>query len=401
MASKKLWAILSSIFISANIISCSESNLSEVTTDSVSIASSELSHDFTNSAIGVKFNNAYKGLFEENEKIARNDPANPDKIFIRMMNEAKKSIDLAIFDIEEPNSCQAIIDAFKRGVKVRIVTDSDNLNEKKKPSEPRKVIEDFKAAGIPVVDDHRNAFMHHKFAIIDEETIISGSLNLTINSMYRDNNNALRIKSKQLAASYKAEFERMFINKMFGPNDHKIPYKEVKVEDAKIKVFFSPKGKTRDAVLEELKKAKKSIKFMTFSLTDKDMYQVILEKSQKGVEVEGIFDGCMLSKYSLFQSMITNKIPVFIDGNQALLHNKVFVIDNHIIITGSYNFSKNAEQSNNENTLIIDSYRLAQYYNEEYGKLKSSSLNNKNLPPYENRTCSSKENGNDDTSNIN
>lgn len=377
--------------------SCTESNISDVTNNDIYNASSKLSYDFTNSAIGVKFNNAYKGLFEENEKIARNDPNNPDKIFVRMVNEAKKSLDIAIFDIEEPNSCQSIIDAHNRGVKVRIVTDSDNLNEKKRPSQPRKVIEDFKAAGIPIVDDNRNAFMHHKFAIIDEEVVITGSLNLSINSMYRDNNNALRIRSKELAASYKAEFERMFTEKLFGPNEHKVPYKQVNIEGAKITLFFSPKGKTIDSILTELRKAKKTIKFMTFSLTDKDIYQTVLDKSKSGVKVEGIFDGCMLSKYSLYQGFVSNKIPVYIDGNQAILHNKVFIIDDHIIITGSYNFSKNAEQNNNENTLIIDSRRLAQYYNDEYSKLKSSSLNNKNLPPYENRNCGSKENGNDDT----
>lgn len=400
MILKKFSLVLISILSIANISSCSDINTSsgdfELDSENYNI-NSGLSYDFSKSAIAVKFNNAYKGLFEENEKIARNDPENPDKVFIKLIKEAKKSIDIAIFDIEEPNSCQSILDAHKRGVNVRIITDSDNLNEKRRPSQPRKVIEDFKAAGIPVVDDKRNAFMHHKFVIIDEETVITGSLNLSINSMYRDNNNALRIKSKELAANYKAEFERMFTERKFGPNNHEIPYKQVNIEGAKINLYFSPKGKTMEAILSELKKAKKMIKFMTFSLTDKDIYQTLLDKVRSGVKVEGIFDGCMLSKYSLYQGFVDKKIPVYIDGNQALLHNKVFIIDNRIIITGSYNFSKNAEQNNNENTLIIDSPRLAQYYNVEYGKLKNSSLNNKNIPPYENRTCGSKENGNDDS----
>lgn len=402
MFSKKLSVFLISILSIANISSCSDISSSNITEENSETynANANLSYDFSKSAIAVKFNNAYKGLFEENEKIARNDPENPDKIFVKLINEAKKSIDIAIFDIEEPNSCQSIIDAHKRGVKVRIVTDSDNLNEKKRPSQPRKVIEDFKLAGIPVVDDRRNAFMHHKFVVIDDEIVVTGSLNLSINSMYRDNNNALRIKSKELAASYNAEFERMFTEKKFGPNDHSIPYKQVNIEGAKINLYFSPKGKTMDAILTELRKARKNIKFMTFSLTDKDIYQTILDKAKSGVKVEGIFDGCMLSKYSLYRGFIDNKIPVYIDGNQAILHNKVFIIDNRIIITGSYNFSKNAEQNNNENTLIIDSAKLAQYYNIEYGKLKNSSLNNKNLPPYENRTCGSKENGNDDSIKI-
>lgn len=365
--------------------------------DTYSSLADDTSESFFDSKIRVKFTNTYKGLYKDNERISRADPNNPDKVFIKLVSQAKKTLDIAIFDIEEENTCKALIKAKKRGLKVRIVTDSDSLNDKVKFSQPRQVIEDMKKAGIPIVDDQRSGLMHHKFAIIDDEIVLTGSLNLTVNALFRDNNNALKIVSKELAQSYKAEFERLFTEKIFGPNDHAVPYKTVNVAGAEISVYFSPKGGTSQATLDEIKKAKKSIKFMTFSLTDKDVLDTLIAKNKEGVHIEGIFDGCMISKYSLYYTLLKNDVLVHIDGNQALLHNKVFIIDDSTIITGSYNFSKNAENNNNENTLIIKSPRLAVSYNEEFKKLAHASKVNTNLPPYDNRTCGSKDNGNDDT----
>ena len=77
-----------------------------------------------------------------------------------------------------------------------------------------------------------------------------------------------------------------------------------------------------------------------------------------------------------------------IDGNQALMHSKVFIIDRQLVITGSYNFSKAAENRNNENTLLINSRKVAGFYEQEYNRLKKASLQN-TPPPYDNRACSS------------
>ena len=133
---------------------------------------------------------------------------------------------------------------------------------------------------------------------------------------------------------------------------------------------------------------------MAFSVTDEDIQKMLVFKHQNGVKIEGIFDGCMISQYSIYQDLLTKNIPVMIDGNQALLHSKVFIVDGQIVITGSYNFSKNAEERNNENTLIIRSAKVAGFYQAEFERLKQASLTNK-VPPYDNRACSSTEAGND------
>lgn len=344
--------------------------------------------------LAVKFNNAYSALYADNEATGHADPENPDKLFLKLINDAQKTVDLAIFDLEEPSAAQALIAARKRGVRVRVVTDSDNMAEPGNSRLPRQIHEQMKKAGIPIKGDNRRPFMHNKFMIIDGETVVSGSLNLTPYSMYRDNNNSLRIHSQQLAANYQAEFERLFTQEQFGSNPHTIPFPVVKVDGATIQTYFSPRGGTKQAILDTLAKAGKSIRLMAFSITDVDVQQLLVKKQREGVRVEGIFDGCMISQYSIYQDLLTKNIPVMIDGNQALLHSKVFIVDGQVVITGSYNFSRNAEERNNENTLIIRSPKVAGFYNQEFERLKHASQTNR-VPPYDNRTCSSTESGND------
>lgn len=335
--------------------------------------------------LAVKFNNAYKELYTDNEEAGRRDPQNPDKLFVQLIQRAQTSLDLAIFDIEEPSAVEALIQARQRGVKIRIMTDSDNLLSK------GELLPHFVAmqqAGIQFKGDDRSGLMHHKFMVIDKTLVITGSSNLTPYSLYRDNNNSLSINSPQLAANYQVEFERMFEEGLLGPNEHKMPYPTVKVDGASIRTYFSPKGGTKVAILETLSKATKGIQFMAFSVTDQDIQKLLVKKAREGVQIEGIFDGCMLSQYSIYQDLLTKNIPVKIDGNQALMHSKVFIVDREVVITGSYNFSMSAEERNNENTLIIRSPKIAGFYEAEFQRLNQASDQNR-PPPYDNRACSS------------
>jgi len=341
--------------------------------------------------VTVKFNNAYHELYTHNEQAGRNDPQNPDKLFVGLVQQAQQTLDLAIYDITEPSIIQSLIQAHQRGVRVRILMDSDSLDENRQAAPQIRAM--FQA-GIPIKGDERTALMHHKFMIMDGVHVITGSLNLTHNSLYRDNNNSLKISSPQLAANYQAEFNRMFEQGLLGPNDHAIPFPIVKVDGASIRTYFSPKGGTKQAILETLGRAKKSIRFATFSVTDRDIQEMLITKVRQGVTVEGIFDGCMISQYSVYQELLTRNIPVMIDGNQALLHSKTFIIDRQVVITGSYNFSMSAEERNNENTLIITSSKVAGFYEQEHKRLKQASERN-NPPPYDNRACSSQVVGDD------
>lgn len=387
MMKKTVLSILSILSLVACSIDSNENiNLSNLNNVNSFAKSKNRLPDF-DKPLFAAFNNAYKSLASENNQIGHNDPNNSDKYFFKAIESSQKNLDVAFFDIDDQGAVDMLINAKKRGVNVRVVTDSDNLRDKKDSSLPRKAIEDLKASGIEIRDDKRTPFMHHKFMIVDNKAVWGGSMNPTTTSMYEHNNNVFYIQSQELAQNFTAEFNRMFEKGNFGFVTEPIINPIVKVGDAEIKTFFSPRGGTQQAILEELRNAKSSIKFMAFAFTEKNMGQVLIEKKKQGLKVEGVFDTCLIDKYSNYSQFRENKILSLKDGNQALLHHKTFIIDDETVITGSYNFSNSAENSNNEDTIIVKSKDFAKSYLIEYSKVRFAALTNQDIPPYDHPAC--------------
>lgn len=330
--------------------------------------------------LDLSFNDTYKETIALNEALAKANPRNTDKQLFKLIDGAKTRIDGAFYDIEDKTVTDKLIAAKKRGVDVRLVTDTDNMVEKIDPKMPREAIKRLKAAGIPIVDDQRSAIMHHKFMVVDGKKVWAGSTNLTPSSLYRHNNNALTIQSKELSNSFQDEFQRLFEKREFGASTRPElpPVKPVHLKNGDVQVFFSPMGGGKDAVVKELQGAKKSISFMTFSLTDASISQAMRDKAKAGVKVEGIFDRWLAAgEYSQFQPFKRAGIPVWKDGNEALMHHKVMIVDQKTVITGSFNFSQNAEHNNNEAFFIIrNAQALAKDYEAEFKRIKYAAEHN-------------------------
>lgn len=338
-----------------------------------------------NSLLFPSFVKAYLPTIAENEPLALADNQGPAQELLKLINSAQSSLDGAFYDIREPMVVQALIRAKQRGVNVRLVTETDNMGEEANPcpqpnSKMRKVLQDLLNAGIPIVSDQRSGLMHHKFLVADRLRVWMGSTNVTRSSLFRHNNTALTLNSQSLAANYTYEFEQMFNQKNFGP-PRAVPHPVVDVGGAAVKTYFSPRGGGQEAVLAALQNARKSIHFLTFSLTDVQMGEILSRKQQSGLDVRGVFDRCLSkSQYSLYWPLKRTGMPVFIDGNEALLHNKVMIIDGETVITGSYNFSKNAEKTNNESFLIVEQApELGAAFEAEYQRLQHAA--EFNFPP--------------------
>ncbi|MEB3198692.1 MAG: phospholipase D-like domain-containing protein [Candidatus Sericytochromatia bacterium] len=334
--------------------------------------------------VDVAFNDAYLERAELNESLCRANPRNTDKALLRLINGARDHIDGAFYDIEDLGVVDALLRARKRGVTIRLVTDSDNMVEKAHPDQARQAISRLKGAGIPVIDDRRSGIMHHKFMVVDSRVVWTGSTNLTPTSLYRHNNNALTIRQARLASAFEREFERLFVRREFGKaaRVESLPSDIISIgEGATVQAFFSPAGRGRAAVVKELQGARQRIRFMTFSLTDPETGATLIERSRAGVKVEGIFDRWLAAgQFSLFEKFKAAKLEVRKDGNEALMHHKIIVVDSGTVITGSYNYSQNAENNNNEAFLIFRGARnLARAYTGEYDRLRHAAITNR--PP--------------------
>ncbi len=280
------------------------------------------------------------------------------------IHSAKRTVDAVTYEFNLPTMAEALIDAHNRGLIVRLVTDTDTMGE--------EVIKEIMDAGIPVVEDDRSAIMHDKFVIVDGATLWTGSWNFTENDTYRNNNNLLAFTSSKLVANYQTEFNEMFERHEFGPRSSaNTPYPQVTVDGALIENYFSSEDGVAGHILEVLNSATQSIYFAAFTFTRDDFSQAILDRAGAGVAVRGVYETRQVSAGSdgSYNALKEAGLQVLLDGNRYTLHHKFFIIDNKIVVTGSYNFTKAAEDSNDENVLIIHSPELAQAYLQEFAKV--------------------------------
>ena len=197
-------------------------------------------------------------------------------------------------------------------------------------------------------------------------------MNFTVNGAYRSNNNLVRVRSSELAENYLVEFEEMFVDHQFGAGSPaNTPNPVLNLDSTQIEVYFSPDDGTIDRLLELIRDAEERVLFMAYSFTDDDLAQAMLERAEEGVLVRGVFDEGQ-AKSNLggeYERLLENGIEVRLDGNPRGMHHKVMLIDDQILITGSYNFSNNAKTRNDENTLIIHSPELAALYLQEFERV--------------------------------
>jgi len=121
-----------------------------------------------------------------------------------------------------------------------------------------------------------------------------------------------------------------------------------------VEVFFSPKGGCTDAVVRELRHAQRSVWVQAYSFTNPDIAKGLVDAKKRGLDVKMILDKSQLSeKYTEADFTAHAGIPTWIDAQHAIAHNKVMIIDGDTVITGSFNFTRQAEDHNAENLLII------------------------------------------------
>lgn len=301
------------------------------------------------------------------------DPLNPlsaqrtggiDGPLAAAIDSARLTLDIAIYSIGLRSIRDAIIRAHKRGVQVRMVMESDNMDR----SAPQRLKEE----GIPILGDRREGLMHNKFVIIDGYEVWTGSANFTETGLYDDNNFLLRIRSVKIAENFIKEFNEMFVDDKFGDNIvPETPNPRVAVEGTEIETYFSPDDGVQRRIVEVVNSAQESIYFMAFSFTSDPIGEAMRARARAGVTVAGVMEDEQIrsnvgTEYDPFRQAGLN---VYRDGNPGQMHHKVIIVDERIVILGSYNFSNAAETRNDETALVIFDEQLAALFLEEFKRI--------------------------------
>jgi phosphatidylserine/phosphatidylglycerophosphate/cardiolipin synthase-like enzyme len=130
-----------------------------------------------------------------------------------------------------------------------------------------------------------------------------------------------------------------------------------------VQVYFSPKGGATEAVVNALDHATNRILVQAYSFTSAPIAQSLVEARRRGVKVAVILDDSQRTeKYSAADFLAHNNIRTLIDAQHAIAHNKIIIIDGYVVLTGSFNFTRAAEEKNAENLLVINDPALARKY---------------------------------------
>lgn len=132
-------------------------------------------------------------------------------------------------------------------------------------------------------------------------------------------------------------------------------------------VYFSPRGAATSAIIENLEDAKSTILVQAYSFTSLPIAEALVRAHERGVEVQVLLDKSQRTQgYTAASLLAKAAIPTSIDAAHAIAHNKVIIIDNETVFTGSFNFTKAAEERNAENLLVIHDDQLAARYIENW-----------------------------------
>lgn len=141
-----------------------------------------------------------------------------------------------------------------------------------------------------------------------------------------------------------------------------------------VRVYFSPRGGATQAVVNALEQATNTVLVQAYSFTSAPIARALGDARNRRVDVEVILDKSQRTeKYSEADFLEHEGIPTLIDAEHAIAHNKIMIIDGYLVLTGSFNFTRAAEENNAENLLVINDPVLAKRYTENWHTHQSHS----------------------------
>lgn len=279
-----------------------------------------------------------------------------EKIFLTLIKNSVK-INCAFYDL----ALESIINALVlKSNNVNLIIDSKYAHK----------IENTK---LNYITDLSSKQMHNKFCIFNDNIILTGSTNPTLNGIKKNDNNVIIIRSEKLAENYLKEFDEMFEDKEFQNKESDQVIHDIIIDsenEISIQNYFCPEDNCENKVNTILQNAKESVYFMIFSFTSDALGNTLVEHNN--ISIKGVLESTQNknSKYSEYETL-TKKYGdnIRLDTNPNNMHHKVFIVDNRTIITGSYNPTRNGNEQNDENLLIINNKEIAQKYLVEFQRI--------------------------------
>jgi len=307
----------------------------------------------------------------------------PDSLGQRLgdfFDRATRSIDYCCYNSSRIDVTLALIAAHNRGVRVRVITDNTRLDD--------PWVQFLRGSGVVVWSDSASSnsslYMHNKFAIRDladtdstNDWVWTGSYNPNAEETNADC--AIEIPSTELAQAYYAEFRQMWGGDSPFPNPESSFFHNSKqdrltshrllVNGQPAYLYFAPQDRVVDTIAAVVGRAQQLVMFAINSFTYDALADSMRSRWNAGVTVAGTIDKAGANEPgSEYPRLRQWHIPLLIDSvpyGTGMLHEKIMVIDSGVTVTGSTNWSANANYSNDENTLILTDPEIAHRFLQE------------------------------------
>ena len=332
------------------------------------------------------------------------------------------TLDCAIYDLRHPEILTALAQlAHRPHVRLRIAYDAsgerNGAEGDPKPAGSALALSQAGLAGLATgVHEQGRHLMHDKFLVRDGRDVWVGSANLTVGGLELQDNNCLEITSPALAATYTATFEELTsprheraheaVRRHSAHSGSLIaPPTAVDVGGARITPYFAPAAGEgiEDALVAALRHARR-IRILAFLIGDPGILEALQPYADdRAFDIRGVYDphgmqdvtragrgggreahagrtgkgaysGQGDARFWFLHDPRFVAAPShgFAPGReQDFMHNKVIIVDDRLVFTGSYNFSENAE-ANDETMLAIESPALAATYTAYFDTLAAA-----------------------------
>lgn len=244
--------------------------------------------------------------------------------------------------------------------------------------EPNRLIMlDFWRAGIDARLDYNPAIFHHKFIVRDygkpTEAVWTGSMNFTETDARLNLNNAVILTEPDAVKAYRDKFREAWSG-AFGKRVRKSvrsPEPFPSEGGGSMRVMFTPNDDLESELVRLIGRAEKEIRFAIFTFSGSSaLVEALLEARRRGVKCYGVFDGGQASQsWSPDEQLESAGCKIVRIPPPGKVHHKFLVVDGRWLSTGSFNFTRPANEANDENAVLTDSPALVEAALREHNRM--------------------------------
>ena len=298
---------------------------------------------------------------------------------IKALDKTEKTALLALYDLRLSELAEAVLRAKGRGVDVRVVYDEGHgkAGEPGTSAGPSPELQSLLDAGIPVKllkGGGSFGIMHQKFMVLDGELLETGSFNWTRAAEERHFENVMFRKDRATVDGYARAWDWMWKVEGGAPGTPPVdPEKPVKFEGGSWPRFaFSPQGGIEDMLVDAIGRAKSTIDVPIFSMYSQRVADALIAAKKRKVVVRVAADAGQAKRSQAVLSLSKAGVGLRLSGGRApmgVMHHKYAIVDGKWLMTGSYNFSQNAELYNYENVFFSDDPAELGAFGEEFARV--------------------------------